>query len=67
MSILDDIAKIPRKVKNGMNNNKAATNITIDATKLETVRAFAKANKVALSGVVELALDRLFLDVEAAK
>jgi hypothetical protein len=67
MTILEDIARIPRKHKNGLGGTKPITSVYINPGTLDAIRAIAKQHKVAISGVMELALDRLLsdMDVEA--
>jgi hypothetical protein len=64
MSIQDEISKIPRKSKNGVSGHKTVTSVNIDPAKLELVRSIAKARHVSISGVIELALDRLMADID---
>ena len=64
MTIKDDIAKIPRKNKNGFTGHKTVTSVNIDPAKLDATRAMAKSHNVSISGIIELALDRLFADIE---
>jgi hypothetical protein len=64
MAILDDLALIPRKHKNGTGNNKTVTSVYITHDKLNATRAIAKVHNVSISGVMELALDRLFADID---
>jgi hypothetical protein len=64
MSIKDDIAKIPRKNKNGLGDHKTVTSVNIDPAKLELVRSIARVCHVSISGVIELALDRLFAEID---
>jgi hypothetical protein len=67
MAIADDIAKIPRKHKNGLGNIKTITSVYVNPLTLDGARALAKAHNVSISGVMELALDRLLADMEIAK
>jgi hypothetical protein len=67
MTILDDIAKIPRKHKNGLGNSKTITSVYINPITLDAARAMAKRHNVSISGFMELALDRLLADMEATK
>ena len=53
MSIKDDIANIPRKVKNGAGGIKTTTSVHVDPTKLGVMRAMAKSHNVSISGIVE--------------
>jgi hypothetical protein len=64
MSLNDDIAKIPRKNKNGVGSHKTVTSVNIDPAKLEFVRSIARVRHVSISGVIELALDRLFAEID---
>jgi hypothetical protein len=64
MTIQDDIGKIPRKLKNGMGGIKITTSIHVDANKFDIARAIAKSRHVSISGVIELALDRLFAEID---
>jgi hypothetical protein len=65
MTIQDDIAKIPRKVKNGTGGIKTTTSVHIDPNKLDVARSIAKARNVSISGIIELALDRLIADIDS--
>jgi hypothetical protein len=67
MTVLDDIAKIPRKHKNGLDSIKSISSVYINPETLEAAKATAKRHNVSISGIMELALDRLLADVEAAK
>jgi hypothetical protein len=64
MTIQDDIAKIPRKLKNGTGSIKTVTSVYVDPVKLNATRTIAKAHNVSISGIIELALDRLFSDID---
>jgi hypothetical protein len=64
MSIRDDIARIPRKNKNGLGGHKTVTSVNIDPAKLELVRSIARARNVSIGGIIELALDRLLADID---
>lgn len=64
MTIQEDMAQIPRKQKNGVGRNKSVTSIYVDPIILDAMRAIAKANNVSISGVIELALTRLFADMD---
>lgn len=63
MTILDDIAKIPRKHKNGFGNIKTITSVYINPVTLDVAKAIAKQYNVSISGFMELALDRLLVEV----
>ena len=63
MTIQDDIAKIPRKLKNGTGGVKTVTSVYVDPAKLGATRNIAKSHNVSISGIIELALDRLFADM----
>jgi hypothetical protein len=65
MTILDDIAKIPRKHKNGFGGSKSVTSAYIDPIKLDATRIVAAAHHVSISGIIELALERLLADIKA--
>ena len=67
MTVLDDIAKIPRKHKNGLGSIKSISSVYINPETLEAAKATAKRHNVSISGFIELALDRLLADMEAAK
>jgi hypothetical protein len=64
MTIKQDIANIPRKVKNGAGGIKTTASVHVDPVKLGVMRAMAKSYNVSISGIVELALDRLLTDIE---
>jgi hypothetical protein len=64
MSIKDDIAKISRKNKSGLGGHKTVTSVNIDPAKLELVRSIARVRHVSISGVIDLALDRLFAEID---
>jgi hypothetical protein len=66
MTLLDDIAKIPRKHKNGLGNIKTITSVYINPETLEAARAMAKQHNVSISGVIELALERLLAELLSA-
>jgi hypothetical protein len=53
MAILDDLALIPRKHKNGTGNNKTVTSVYITPDKLDATRAIAKVHNVSISGVMD--------------
>jgi hypothetical protein len=59
MTILENIAKIPRKHKNGLGSIKTITSVYIDPITLDAAKAKAKQYNVSIGGVMELALDRL--------
>jgi hypothetical protein len=63
MTILDDIAKIPRKHKNGLGAIKTITSVYINPETLDATRVLAKQSSVSISGVIELALERLLADI----
>jgi hypothetical protein len=63
MTVLDDFSKIPRKHRNGLGSNKSITSVYINPVTLEAARSTAKLHNVSLSGLMELALDRLLADV----
>jgi predicted transcriptional regulator len=65
MTILEDIAKIPRKHKNGLGSTKIVTSVNINPVTLEAAKATAKRHNVSISGLMELALDRLLADMDA--
>jgi hypothetical protein len=67
MALLDDIAKIPRKHKNGLGSIKIVTSVYINPVTLDASRTLAKQHNVSISGVIELASDRLLADVKAAQ
>ena len=56
MTIKEDIAKIPRKLKNGTGGIKFVTSVYVDPAKLDAMRNIAKSHKVSISGIIELAL-----------
>jgi hypothetical protein len=66
MSILDDLAKIPRKHANGLGSVKSITSIYITPETLDAAKAIAKQYNVSISGFMELALDRMIADIKTA-
>jgi hypothetical protein len=67
MSIIDDIAKIPRKNTHGLSRYKFITSVYINPDKMDAVKAIAKEHNVSISGILVFALDRLLADIETAK
>jgi hypothetical protein len=67
MSVLEDIVKIPRKLKDGATANKVNVSIYIGSNTNEAVKAVAKERRISISGLVELAMVRILADIEAAK
>ena len=67
MTVLADISKIPRKHKNGLGNIKTITSVYVNPAALEAARSTAKLHNVSLSGLVDLALDRLLADIATEK
>jgi hypothetical protein len=67
MSIIDDIAKIPRKNTHGLSKYKAITSVYVNPDKMDEVKSIAKEHNVSISGILVFALDRLLADIETAK
>jgi hypothetical protein len=65
MTIIEDIAKIPRKQKNGLGGDKTVTSVYIRPNILAATRIVATAHHVSISGVIELALERVLEDIKA--
>jgi hypothetical protein len=67
MSIIDDIAKIPRKNTHGLSKYKSITSVYVNPGKMDEVKSIAKEHHVSISGILVFALDRLLSDIETAK
>ena len=67
MSIIDDIAKIPRKNTHGLSKYKSITSVYVNPDKMDEVKSIAKEHHVSISGILVFALDRLLADIETAK
>ena len=67
MSIIDDLAKIPRKNTHGLSKYKSITSVYVNPDKMDEVKAIAKEHNVSISGILVFALDRLLADIETAK
>jgi hypothetical protein len=67
MSIIDDIAKIPRKNTHGLSKYKSITSVYVNPDKMDEVKSIAKGHHVSISGILVFALDRLLSDIERAK
>jgi hypothetical protein len=67
MTIIDDIAKIPRKNTHGLSRYKSIISVYVNPDKMDAVKAIAKERNVSISGILVFALDRLLSDIETAK
>ena len=67
MSIINDIAKIPRKNTHGLSKYKSITSVYVNPDKMDEVKSITKEHHVSISGILVFALDRLLADIETAK
>jgi hypothetical protein len=67
MSLIDDIAKIPRRNTHGLSKYKSITSVYVNPDKMDEVKSIAKEHHVSISGILVFALDRLLSDIETAK
>jgi hypothetical protein len=65
MSLVEDIARIPRKAKPGT-RTRVGANLYLNPDTMEAVRELAKKKRVALNGLVELALVRMLSELDTA-
>jgi hypothetical protein len=67
MSIIDDLAKTPRKNTHGLSKYKSITSVYVNPDKMDEVKSIAKEHHVSISGIMVFALDRLLADIETSK
>jgi hypothetical protein len=67
MPLLEDIIKIPRKLKGGATANKINVTIYIDSNTNTDFKAVAKEYHTSVSGLIELAMIRILADIATAK